>query len=411
MRGALALLLFGIGGLPAQPLPPEVLTLARIRAGVKQAVERLPDCTCVETVDRFWKPAGKELKPLDRAVLQILFSGGKELFAAPGDAHWEANPSAFLATGMMGNGLFALHLEVVFLDNVSVIAYHGEEILGGRREVRYDFSITRAWSGYMVHREGASEVVAMRGSFWADPETYDLRRLEFHAEEIPPDLFYSGISTAIDYNRVRIGDSDVLLPRDADLRTADVNGEEKLNHIEFTHCQGFQTESTLSFGADDSPPASRPPAESTLTPGLSIAIALTAALDDRAPAGSLIEGKVVGNVMQKGKVLVPDGARVKGHIRRLERGSYAGDPAIGDFFTVALEFTEIEAPSARLRFYAELQDVDRAAGARMFLGARRISTQAVPGVGTFFVRGAKISLPAGFKTVWTTELYPRSARP
>jgi hypothetical protein len=414
MRPALALLLFGIGGLLAQPLPPEVLALARIRAGVKQAVERLPDCTCVQTVDRFWKPAGKELKPFDRAVLQILFSGGKELFAAPGDARWETNPLTFMASGMMSNGLFALHLKAVFLDNVSVIVYKGEEFVGGRREARYDFSISRLSSGYEIHRAGASGVVATRGSFWADPRSYDLYRLEFHAEEIPPELLYNGISTAIDYNRVRIGDSDVLLPRDADLRTADVNGEEKLNHIEFTHCQEFHAQSTVSFGADDSAPAaapSQPLAEGTLAPGLGVTVALCAPLDDRAAVGSLIEGKVVGNVMQKGKVLVPDGAPVKGRLRRLERFSGGSDPSLGDYFAVALEYLEIEAPSARLRFYAELQDVGPAVGVRMFLGVRRTSTQTLPGVGTFYVQGTKFSLPAGFKTLWTTALYPRSARP
>src|ERR1035438_1395472 len=113
MRRALALLFLAVFGLPAQDLPPGILTLARIRTRVGQKLDKLPDCACVEPVDRSWKPAGKEIKPVDRVVLQVLFSGGEELFAAPGDTRWEANPSDLLASGLMGNGLFALDLKII----------------------------------------------------------------------------------------------------------------------------------------------------------------------------------------------------------------------------------------------------------------------------------------------------------
>jgi hypothetical protein len=436
MRRTISLLFLAVLSLPAQDFAPGVLTLARIRARVRELVDRLPDCTCVETVTRFHKSAGKESKALDRVVLQILFSGGKELFASPGDTRWETNPFAFLTSGMMGNGLFALHLRSVFVNNQSVIKYKGEESLAGRLAARYDFTISRMLSGYTVEHAGASAVVAMRGSFWADPETYDLRRLEIHADDIPFELLYADISTAIDYARVRIGESDFLLPQTADLRTAGADGEESRNLVEFTHCRKFSAESTVEFGAAGAaaraagPAAAlpKPPAEEgTLAPELRIAVALSSALDDRAAVGSLVNGKVAESVMKKGKVLVPEGALVEGRIRRLERYSDAGD-----YFIVALEFMRLEAPGGYLRFYADLQDIDRRNGAEMTLNttheeegeiqaagrglgqikwsnqhSMRISTQQVPGVGTFFVRGSRLSLPAGFKTVWKTQPYPR----
>jgi hypothetical protein len=291
-------------------------------------------------------------------------------------------------------------------------------------------------SGYTVQNAGASGAVAIRGSFWADAETYDLLRVEFHAEEIPPELLDSDISTSIAYARVRIGESDALLPQTADLRVTDVDGLEKWNHIEFTHCQGFHAESTLRFGADEVAPAAGQPAapappaeEATLPPGLRMAVALSAPLSGRAAAGSLIEGKVAAAVMHKGKVLVPEGALVKGRIRRLER--YSDD---GGYFIVALEFMRVETPSGGFRFYAELQDAGRPEGVETILGTARVSKQGefrgfgqhpawspadraripardVPGVGTFFVRGSRFTLPAGFQTVWKTQLYPGSAHP
>jgi len=161
-------------------------------------------------------------------------------------------------------------------------------------------------------------------------------------------------------------------------------------------------------------------------------VALSAPLDDRTAVGSLIQGKVVGGVMQKEKVLVPEGALVEGRIRRLERYSDAGD-----YFILALEFTRLATPGGSLRFYADLQDVDRRDGAEMVLSdntrverggfqsagqrlnsvtwnnayRQRIWTHEVPGVGTFFVRGSSFSLPSGFKTMWKTQLYPLPAAP
>jgi hypothetical protein len=435
MRRALALFFLAAFCLPAQDLPPGVLALSRIRERVRLAVGRLPDCTCVETVDRYWKPARREMKLTDRVVLQVLFSGDKEMFASPGDTHWDANPAAFLASGMMGSGLFALDLKVVFVNNQALIVYKGDEPLAGRSVPRYDFHSSSMMSGYTVHHLGSSATVALRGSFWADPETYDPLRMEFHAEEMPDALGYAALSTSIDYDRVLIGGNSVLLPGAADLRATGADGEAKWNHIEFTHCQAFHANSALRFGDDEVAPASRaavapaPPLEErALPPELRIVVALNAPLGDRATVGSLVEGRVASSVMQKGKVLIPDGALVKGRVRRMERYSDAGN-----YFIVGLEFTDIETLSARYRFYAELQDADRSEGVETRFSTARveagrfsdtspgadwsrtdrvtISIHEVPGVGTFFVHGSRFSLPQGFKTIWKTQPYPRSARP
>lgn len=439
MRRALLWVFIAALSLTAQDLlPRDVLMLARIRDRVRQALDRLPDCTCIETVARFHRPAGKELKPLDRVVFQILFSGSQELFASPGDSNWQTEPGAFVGSGMIGNGLFALHLRSIFLDNQSVIKYHGVEFSAGREEARYDFSISRMLSGYRVSHINVSGIVGMRGSFWADPETYDLRRVEIHAEEIPPELLYTDVLTSIKYERVRIGESDILLPQAAELDTVDTLGEENRDAIEFTHCQGFHTESSVNFGsADEKPfavapaPPRAPVAEGALPADLRVAVALAAPLDDGQDVGSVIEGKVTGNVSLKGRVLIPAGAQVKGRIRRLEH--YSED---GGYYIVALEFTRIELPESNLRFYAGLQDLDRTNGAEMTFSNTnvegsgvwtsprkppsdgpnwskthivRVRTTDVPGVGTFFVRGSHLQLPAGFKTIWKTQTYPRPA--
>jgi hypothetical protein len=397
MRRAVALMFVAGLTLPAQDLlPSEVLMLSRIRARVREVVDRLPDCACIESVARFRKARGKELQPVDKLVFQVLFSGGKELFALPGGTRWETEPFPFMTSGLMSNGIFALHLRSIFLNDQSLIRYHGMEQPSGRAEARYDYSMSSMMSGFNLTRGRVTAAVAQRGSFWADPETYDLRRLEFYAEEMPPELLYSEVYTSIWYERVRLGDADVLLPQSAELRTVDTNGEEDRNLIEFTQCQRFHVESELRFSGPVSdsglPSHTAPPAparEVALPPNLRLTLALSAPLDDRMPVGLPIEAKVAGDVTLKRKLLVPGGSLVRGRIRQLEQSAeYPGH------FIVALEFTDIEAPGSNFRFYADLVDLDRPPGVQTALelpglsGARiQVLPRAVSGVATFFVSG------------------------
>ena len=172
-------------------------------------------------------------------------------------------------------------------------------------------------------------MVAWSGTFWADPVTFDLIRLEVRADEIPPLLEINDAITTMEYARTRIGQADVLLPQTGELRLLGTSGEESLAHVEFTHCRSFQTETSISFAEPDSPqglaqpiPAtpnhSAPPVAGTLLlpAGLTVTIALDAPVTDRAAVGELIEGHVVGNVLFHGKALIPAAATVHGRIRR-----------------------------------------------------------------------------------------------
>src|SRR5690348_7268857 len=66
-----------------------------------------------------------------------------------------------------------------------------------------------------------------------------------------------------------------------------------------------------------------------------VSIVLATPLNQQANVGQLIQGRVSGNVVHKGTMIIPDGAVVTGRVRGLERHSL---PA--DYFVVALEFSE-----------------------------------------------------------------------
>jgi hypothetical protein len=413
-----------------QDLPPGVLLVSRVKARVREQMAHMPQYTCLETFERSRQRAGPqgELKSQDTVRLEVLFTGKKEFFDSPGGRDFkEENPRVFVGSGLIGNGMFAGHLQTLFVNDQGLFTYRGEEPLAGRPAAKWDFRVPLLSSLYSITTPTGSAVVSMKGAFWADPVTFDLIRLEVRADEIPPLLEVVDAITTMEYARTRIGQADVLLPQTGELRLLGTSGEESLDRFEFTHCRSFQTESSISFAEPDAVPGPAkaapatpnravPPGARALSfpGGLTVTIALAAAVTDRAAVGELIEGRVAGNVIFQRETVIPDGAAVHGRIRRMERYS-----DMGGYFTLGFEFTEIEAGGASTRFFANLDSVSPLTGFEWSMSSgtsqvlhggqiTRIEHElttgpALPGVGTFFVRGAHFEIPKGWKMVWKTQ--------
>uniref|UniRef100_Q01UR7 Uncharacterized protein n=1 Tax=Solibacter usitatus (strain Ellin6076) TaxID=234267 RepID=Q01UR7_SOLUE len=397
-------------------LPPGILLLARVKAHTRMELKRLPNCSCLETVHREITSTGRKLRPLDVVRLEVLYSEGKEMYAPPGDRRFAAeHPSAFAGGGMIGDGYFALYLSDLTGEGRVSYEYKGEEEVQGRRLARYDFRLPAMMSGHTIHMIEGTGTVGSSGSFWADPATYDIVRLEFQATEIPPFLPLAESSHSVEYQRTKLGENEFLLPRTASTRMIRLDGEESLNRMEFSQCHLYGAESSISFGMKEEVPrfATTMASETELKPlqsELEITTRLSRPITLENAVGSLIEATVSGNVPRKGKVLIPDGSAVRGRIKRLEWNEEKGG-----YYIVGLEFREIDAAGVNYRFFADLRVLDRAPGVGFTLvfdstqnkqvaGSTEIlSLPEVPGVGTFFVRGRKLDLPKGFRMNWKTR--------
>lgn len=428
-RFAVAVLVLACAG-TAQDLAPDVLLLARIKSHLREELSHVPNYTCLETIARFHKEAGdraqpqKQLKPLDTVRLEIVYTNHREWYGSPGDRNLSAdNPVEFVGSGMIGNGAFAITLHNILAG--ALFTYRGEEAMGGRTAVRYDFHLSRLLKGFTISIAGGTGTVGERGSLWADPQSLDLIRVKSHADEIPPYLPLEEESSKVDYARMRIGEYNVLLAQQADMQLWETTGVENYDRLEFTHCRAFSAESVIRFDAEPGEAAkAAPPGATTLlsTPEagqavpalLLITVQLTRPITWQDTVGTLIEGKVSGDVVRKGKIVIPDGSVVRGRIRRLERyqGSGSGDSIVG------LEFTEVEASGGPLRFYADLLRIDRSPAIRPALSERvlvasgrggyeardeTITLPELPGVASFFVSGPAFTIPSGFRMVWRTR--------
>jgi hypothetical protein len=398
----------------AQQLAPEVVLLAHVRAHVREVFAHLPNYTCLETIERFSRSSTEErVKLVDGVGMEVLYTGGAELYAAPGASRFQGeNPVAFIGAGLMSTGAFALHLKAVLLNDKAQLTWRGEEPLEGRRTARWDFVVSRFDSGLTIHAAGGGSA-GIQGSVWADPATLDILRLEDHAYDFPPFLPVKAATTIVNYARMRVGQDVVMLPQEgivSVLTTSNSDAEDR-NLFAFTHCRAFGSQSSIKFDAVT--PAAEPPkmmsgsadAATILPAELEVPVLLEAPVTGTAAVGDPVEGKIPADIVKSGKVLIPRGAVAHGRIRRLQQ-VYQN----GQYFAVGLEFTELEAGSERFQFYADLTKVDRIPGFQWTLrrtGSSDAINQAesmkLPGVGSFYIRGDSLLLPAGFKMVWKTR--------
>ena len=408
-------------------LAPEVLLLARIKSHLHEELSHVPNSTCLETVSRFRRDSRSNLRSrgkltaLDTVRLEIVYSGTREWYGSPGARNLsEESPAAFTGSGMIGNGEFALTLNNILV--AAIFTYRGEETIGGRTAVRYDFRLPRMLKPLTISMLGGSGTVGEEGSLWADPQSLDLIRLESHAVEIPPYLPLQEASSSVYYARMRIGADNVLMAQKADSRMLNAAGVEDYNHLEFTHCRSYSVESSILFDPEPQEPAQRAPSNSPPIPSsmdasravpalLLITVELTTSISDRDTVGTLIEGKVSTDVLRKGKIVIPRGSVVRGRIRRLERYQEGSGT-----FIVGLEFTELEVRGG-LPFYADVLRIDKNLRIQLTRSEtvfvhdsagtetreETVTLPELPGVASFFVSGNTFTLPSGFRTVWRTR--------
>jgi hypothetical protein len=302
---------------------------------------RLAKYACIETVERsYYQPppqpmraascsqiqaarAGRSAPPkldaTDRLRLEVTVSEGHEIHAWPGATRFDTRDvDEIIHQGPIGTGAFDMYLIGVF-DNPAVdYQYVAEKPDGSRTMLEYSYRVSAEASRYRVKTGARWQTVPYGGTFWLDAESLDLRRFTVEAGPLPPATSMCQLESALDYQRVRIGDGDVLLPRQGRLTIVMDNAQETNNVTTFGECREYQTESALHFDTDsDVDSAARKPvvrAAVALPIGLPIVLALTAPIDTAtAAAGDPVSAKVMKPVRRPGAsdILIPAGYESK----------------------------------------------------------------------------------------------------
>jgi len=327
--------------------PVEILSLLRDRI-VDQA-QRIPNHTCVETVerDRYQRVAEQvrqscdsilarrkqpnvvklsHLESSDRIRLDVLVSRDREVYSWPGAARFEEGDiDQLVHQGAMGTGGFATLLQSVFETRSERFTFLGRTLLAGRTVYEYSFHILRQDSQYRYKDMTQPWTpTGYAGSLFVDPHTAALVRFTVRTDELPPSSDSCEVDTTLDYEDVQLSGSGYMVPLATRQRFIGRDGTESENSYEFSACRDYQGESQLKFGAaqpaGDADVRPHPKPARVLSAGLALSIDLTTSLDsDTAAAGDRIEGRVAKPILNLDHATsVPAGARVLGRLMRVE---------------------------------------------------------------------------------------------
>jgi hypothetical protein len=398
-------------------VPQEVVQLARIKHDMSEALAKVPDYICTETIERSVRKRGApQFRVRDALRLDVAFIGGKEVYSWHGARRIDQNDPVRLAgSGVMSTGEFATHARAVFHDNIATFRYIGAETWRGQAALRWDYSIPYLVSGWTLNYDLATTRVASNGSFRVSAKSLELLHLEIDASEIEAGFPMSAAHTSIDYAKVHLGSRFVLVPQSTNLLVTESDGSQYRNLGQYSQCHEYGAEASISFN-DPAQEATSNDAlrESRLPPNLSLDLTLGSPIDsDSVREGDEITARVDHDVRWKQKVIVPEGALVRGRIRRMEKHE---TPRF--YFVLGIEFVEIEFDHQRVIFIAKLERIDGMSGTGSSAPALHSLTsipggppiadfetsrfKELPGVGTLFVDVRRVRLERGLRLHWRT---------
>jgi len=318
-------------------------SMMRIRAKVNADLGRLPNYTCLETIERsVLEPPAKKFQLLDLVRLEVALVDRAEIFAWPGSREFQSSRLRDLVPGgAIGNGSFALHARSVFDGRAAKVERVGETKLGSRRAMEYSYTVPRRLSRFSLRHGEREANVGYGGSFLIDLESDSLLRLVVRANDIPAELGIPMQEEILDYQQVRLGEGEFLLPKGSEMRLGSEDGSVSLNKTTFSACRQYSTESTLIFvDPTEATGGALTPNEIREVPlGLKMEIKLiTPLVWAKSAVGDAIMATVRRDVKVNKQVLIAKGSQLKGRLICLERRA---NPSGGSAFLVGLRFEEI----------------------------------------------------------------------
>jgi hypothetical protein len=410
------------------------VVLDQARARLQAMAHTLEQYVCIETVNRSYyrrvapseappRPEGEpacdttagsaaardplRLESTDRVRLEVTVSQGRELHSWPGATRFDARDvDELIRDGPVSTGAFGGHLASLFGKPGVTFQYSGERIAKGKTVFEYQYRVPLDASHFEIKADSAWHPVAYEGDFQIDPQSLELERLTIRTTELPPVAAFCQAATTLEYERVHIGDSDVLLPRQSQLEILLKNGKEARNVTTFAKCREYQAESEISFdapaGAETTATRSTGRGHVVLPIGLPVTLSLAESIDTAtAAAGDPIDAKVVKPVRRAGssEELIPAGAIVHGRIRRVEHHLLPTP-----YILVAISFNRVDVHGVVSPFVARSEAdaaLTRELGANLAIRETGIWFW---GVGTFLFPTGKSHtvMPAGFESKWFT---------
>jgi hypothetical protein len=404
--------------LHSQQQDPAVL-LQRVRDRLLADLENLVRHTCVQTITRTYRrPNGLRLMPMpcpevirarasrvgeppvqwwDRWRLDVAIAG-REIYSWAGAPEFgEGKITDLIEYGSFANGDFG-PLMAGAMWGSGRTTYKGERLIEGRKLWEYTYDVPDFRSNYHFDTDSGQITVAYDGTLLIDPDSADLIRLTARTAILPTgsSLFSACQAvSSIDYERVRMVQRDMLIPRQTEVRMVDHSGGESIIVTSYASCRQYLGESVIKFdqsGEEPRKPDERRFENAPIPDGLTFRCRILTPLDDSAAAGNVVEASLRSPIKAPtGIVLAPPGARIKGRLIRMLQSHGA--------YEIGVRFESIEMNGRPIPFGAIRTSGSAAVFAR---GFPTFFPKAPEGAAVFFFRQRNLRV-RNIDSEWVTS--------
>ena len=232
------------------PQRPEEVVIEKAREAAGSFLETLPNYVCQEIMTRYQSgPDSKNWQPIDIVSMALVYENGKESYRNLTIGGKPTKKNIEDLSGSWSTGEFGSVLADVFSPATAAdFEYRKESRSAGRASLVYDFSVEREHSHWRIMV--ASQLIApsYSGSVWIDKETNRVLRIEMQATHIPDAFPSDRIEMATDYEFVRFGDRQFLVPVHAENLGCqrDMNTCSR-NAIDFRNYHKYAGEANITF--------------------------------------------------------------------------------------------------------------------------------------------------------------------
>jgi len=235
---------------PEPATPREDPRIAKARQVVGTFTQSLPNYLCQEHIARMASTTQKiDWRPLDVVSAIVVYENGRDEYrnitvnGKPFNKRMEDMDGAWSTGefGMMTADLFSPATAAEFTSG-------GSTRIAAHDAVVYDFEVAREHSHWHIQAPSQSIQPAYRGRVWLESKTAEVLRIEMEAYRMPKEFPLDKVESAVDYEYVRLGEHQFLLPVHAEtLNCVRGTSDCSRNVIDFRNYRKYTGEATITF--------------------------------------------------------------------------------------------------------------------------------------------------------------------
>ncbi len=233
-----------------KPMPRTDPVILKAREAAEGFFDKLPNYVCKEYMARYASDTRPvNWSPIDVVSTEVVYENGKERYRNVEINGKAANKKLEEIGGSWSTGEFASVLADLFSPATAAqFQFDRDSTASGIATRVYDFRVDQPNSHWHIMTPSQTYNPAYKGSVWIDPKTGRVLRIEIQARALPEEFPLNAIESAVDYDYVRIGTGQFLLPAHAEGLSCERGSRYcSRNAIDFRNYHKFEGESSITF--------------------------------------------------------------------------------------------------------------------------------------------------------------------